>query len=82
MKWIKISDRLPDFYDFVLVLADNLGTNEPKPISIARIDKNGFWEFCNKAPLMPNYGAWMDIEYPMDMDDITHWMQLPKMPMN
>jgi len=80
MNWIKCRDKLPDLYVFVLVLADNQGTGEPKPISIARLDDDKNWEFCNKAPCMPNYGAWMDIEYPLDQDDITHWTKLPAVP--
>ena len=80
MNWINVKDRLPDVYDFVLVLADNQGTGEPKPINIARLDNHKNWEFCNKAPGMPHYGAYMDIEYPMDIDHITHWAELPALP--
>lgn len=78
-KWISLKDRLPEIYDFVLVYANNKGTGEPKPMSIARWN-NSKWEFINHSPPMPNYGAWMDIEYNMDYDDITHWMPLPKPP--
>ncbi len=79
MEWIRSSDRLPDLYDFVLVFADNKGTGEPRPISIARWDSEK-WEFINNPPSFPSYGAWMDIEYNMDSEDITHWMPLPKIP--
>ncbi len=79
-EWISVKDRFPEKYDFVLVFANNKGTNEPKPISIARINDVFEWEFCNHRSPMPNYGAYMDIEYDMDSDDITHWMLLPKPP--
>ena len=83
-QWVKCSDRMPEPYDFVLVCANFQGTGEPRPIQIARRCKNGVnqegWEFCNKAPLIGCQGAWMDIEYGMDCDDITHWMSLPKPP--
>lgn len=77
--WIKCTDRLPDIYDFVLVFADNQGTNEPKPFSIARHNDDK-WEFINHTAPMPNYGAYMDMEYNMDSDDVTHWMPLPEFP--
>ena len=75
--WISVKDKLPDEYDFVLVIAYNNGTGEPKPISIARIDDDSEWDFCNRDACMSCYGAWMDIEYIMHVDDITHWMPLP-----
>lgn len=77
--WISVKDRLPEPYDFVLVFADNEGTGEPRPMSIARWEK-GSWGFVNNTPLMCNQGAWMDIEYDMDSDDVTHWMPLPLPP--
>lgn len=80
-QWISVKDRLPEPYDFVLVFADNKGINEPKPMSIARIEiNNENWEFVNRSPLMPNYGVYMDIEHDMDSDDVTHWMPLPEPP--
>ncbi len=80
MQWIKCSERLPELYDFVLVFADNKGTGEPRPFSIARRNSSDNWEFINNDNVMPNYGSWMDIEYPMDSDDVTHWMPLPQPP--
>jgi hypothetical protein len=79
MDWISIKERLPDLYSNVLVFADNKGTNEPKPYSIAMWigDK---WDFINHSPPMPNYGAWQDIGYNMDSEDVTHWMHLPNPP--
>ena len=80
MEWIKCSEKLPELYAYVLVLADNKGTGEPKPISIAMLDNENNWDFVNHTKTMSNYGVWMDIEYVMDEEDITHWMLLPKLP--
>ena len=77
--WINIKEKQPHVYDFVLVCADNKGCGEPKPITIARHNGNE-WEFLDKQPLISTYGAYMDIEYPIDKDDITHWMKLPSPP--
>ncbi len=79
MDWIKCSDRLPEVYCFVLVFADNQGTNEPKPISIARTNSHCFWEFLETNKRW-SYGTYMDISYPIDNDDITHWMPIPDIP--
>jgi Protein of unknown function (DUF551) len=77
--WIKCNDKFPDPYVFVLVFANNKGTGESKAFSIARWDGNK-WKFINHSPPMPNYGAWLDIEYNMDSEHVTHWMRLPKTP--
>ena len=83
-EWIKVADRLPELYDFVLVCANFQGTGKPKPIQIARryiAGVNGEqWEFCNEDRLIGVQGAWMDIEYGMDYKDISHWMPLPPPP--
>jgi len=77
-EWINIKIKLPDLYEYVLVLANNQGTDEPKPISIARIETyNGNWKFFNHSPCMPDFGVYMDIEYDIDSEKITHWMPLP-----
>lgn len=73
-KWIRYNDRPPEPYDYVLVAVDSKGTGEPKPVNIARWF-NGEWEFLNGS-----MGAWMDISYEMDAEDITHWMELPDAP--
>ncbi len=77
--WVSVSDRFPDSYKNVLVFADNKGTNEPKPYSIAMWIGNK-WDFINHYPSMENYGAWQDIGYPMHSEDVTHWMPLPPIP--
>lgn len=77
MQWISVQDKLPELYDFVLVFAHNKGTNEPKPISIARIiNKQNTWDMLGNL----EEGAYQDIEYSMDTTDITHWMPLPEEP--
>ena len=76
MKWISVKDRLPDAYTFVLVCANFQGTGEPKPINISRFALTK-WEFLSGHE---EVGAWSDIEYGMDINDITHWMPLPKSP--
>jgi len=78
-EWISVKDKLPEVYDFVLVFSDNKGCGEPRPIAIARHDGTQ-WEFLNEAPLMSSVGAYMDIEYQIYGDEITHWMPLPKRP--
>lgn len=81
MSWISIKERLPDIYDFVLVFADNQGTNEPKPISIARLlPGNGNWEFMYEYDNGSGGGVYQDIEWSIEVEDITHWMPLPKAP--
>jgi hypothetical protein len=46
-------------------------------MAIARIvNMIGTWEFLGEGGV----GAWMDIEYSMEREDITHWMPLPKPP--
>ncbi len=76
MKWISVNEKLPAIYDFVLVCANNQGTNEPKPVTIARLDSQGFWDFLDTNDTW-TYGAYSDISYVIDRDDITHWMPLP-----
>lgn len=80
-EWINVKDRLPEPYDFVLVFADNQGSNEPKPISLARLIPGGtVWEFLYEYGDASGAGVYQDLEWPVEMDDITHWMKLPKGP--
>ena len=77
MHWISVNDRLPDLYDFVLVFANNKGTNEPRPIAIARlVSDHNIWDLLGSLEV----GAYQDIEYDMNRHDITHWMPLPDLP--
>lgn len=79
MNWIKCSDKMPELYIYVLVFADNKVLGDIKPYCIARWNGDR-WGFVNADPLETCCGAWVDIEYPMDTDDVTHWMPLPKPP--
>ncbi len=85
-KWISVTDRLPDIYQYVIVLEETSGTSEPKPISIARrINENhlGYiWDFLAMNDDGDTVGAYMDISYPIDSGNITHWMPMPKPPTN
>lgn len=72
-KWISVSESLPEEYEYVLVCAKMKGTNEPSPISIARIEATT-WNllFENKAC------ACGDLNWTIETKWITHWMPLPK----
>jgi hypothetical protein len=85
MEWISVKDSLPETYDFVLVLANFQGSGEPKPISIARLfPDRTTWDFLslfeNEYEPESNAGAYMDIEYSICSQHVTHWMPLPKPP--
>jgi hypothetical protein len=77
MDWIKIEDRLPEYYEYVLVYARKEG-NEPSPISIARQFK-GVWEMMSDQD-QSNAIAHGDLTWGMDAEEITHWMPLPESP--
>lgn len=82
MQWISVHEKLPEPYDFVLVFATTEGTNEPNPISLARLIPRGTnWEFLYEYKDSSGAGVYQDIEWPVEMEDITHWMPLPKPPM-
>jgi hypothetical protein len=80
-EWIGVNDRLPNLYQFVLVCEVTDGTDEADPISIARWDGdewnpigvgNGQDSDCN--------AFWSDLFWGIDLQKITHWMELPKPP--
>jgi len=74
-EWVKCSDMLPPEYDYVLIFCDSKGTGEPKPIGIARQVKNE-WDFssCDFT------GYYYDLEWTIYPENITHWMLIPKPP--
>lgn len=80
MEWISVKEGLPEAYDFVLIAAMNKGTDEPKPISIGRLDCHKEWEFLGAPFGSCGEGAWVDIEYCICSWHVTHWMPLPKLP--
>ena len=80
-QWISINEKLPKPYDFVLVFADTKGSNEPKPISLARLLPGKMnWEFLSEYKDGSGSGCYQDLEWPVEVEDITHWMHLPKRP--
>jgi hypothetical protein len=76
-EWISIKERLPPFYEYVLVYGQKKG-NEPSPMSIARQFK-GCWEMLSDED-QSNAVACGDLAWGMDTDDITHWIPLPNAP--
>jgi len=78
MNWIDVNNQLPDLYEFVLVFADNQGSNEPKPVSLARLLPGKMnWQFMCEYNDTSGGGVYQDIEWPMEVEDITHWMPIP-----
>lgn len=77
MKWIKISDKSPDLFNFVLVLFND---KSQALIGVALRNKEEEWEFYNKYPLVTDYIKWLKVEYKMKSENITHWMPLPQPP--
>lgn len=70
-EWIKINDRLPDEYDYVLVFVKGKGTDELSLISIARIESN-LWQFIASSEV-DGIGVYQDLELIIRSEDITHW---------
>ncbi len=79
MKWISVKQRLPDYYDYVLVYAKMPGTGEPCPIAIAYWVPSDKWEFIIELQ-EEALGVWSDMTYPISNETITHWMPLPELP--
>jgi len=81
MEWINVNDRLPKIYDFVLVFAHTKGTDEPNPISFARlISLKPVWEFLFEYKNKSGCGVYQDLMWSVEMKDITHWMPLTPPP--
>lgn len=79
--WISVKDKLPLPYDWVLVFASTNGTNEPNPMTLARlIPGHTIWEFLYEYADTSGAGVYQDLEWPVKMDEITHWMPLPNPP--
>ena len=69
MKWISVKDSLPSLYDYVLVF--EVPNSCPSVISVARYTGKE-WEH-----LYGGIGCYMDIQWEIDSEKITHWMELP-----
>lgn len=65
--WISVKDKLPDFYDGVLVY-DNCGYESTVSIACRRKRSNGGWIWDSQ------------MVHPEDVVNVTHWMPLPKPP--
>ena len=79
-EWIKVTEKLPDIYDYVLVLCSCPGQDEPQPVGIARLvpdDEEKKWELLHEDEGGDGTGAFQDIEYYMTKSYITHWMPIP-----
>lgn len=69
MKWLKISDELPSFDEWVLVLADNR-------ISVGQYlnwDGRLFWNSQSSEDSCCSCSK-------TDFKDVTHWLHLPELP--
>jgi hypothetical protein len=73
-EWISVKDRLP-YYDWVLVCV----AVNPRPVSIARYTGEK-WDFLSSNDTWDYAACKGDCTIAMDIDEITHWMPLPKTP--
>ncbi len=76
-EWISIRDKLPQEGIYVLVYGD-MGGSDPRPISIARHDK-GVWEMMTNESQC-NAVTCGNLTWYMEGNEITHWMELPRLP--
>ena len=65
MKWIKLSEQLPDVSGTYLIASPSYNI----PMSMYFSVSNTEW-------------SWDDVDYALlyDIPEITHWMELPKLP--
>ena len=68
MKWVKVKDRLPKEYQYVLVCDESDEINDwESPIAYA------VFAPCGKGCCEPDF----EIKTSNYLDNITHWMPLP-----
>ena len=66
-EWISVKDRLPDFFDEVIVY-DSCGYESLVSTAWRRNGNNGGWIWDSR------------MTYPEEFVNITHWMPSPKPP--
>lgn len=81
MNWIKVTDRLPELYQWVLVCNSPKGSGEPRCINIWRWDGNS-WDSLDTPENNGDSPTFSDIVYTIYKDEITHWMPLPEQPID
>lgn len=82
MDWINVKDKLPikqpegwATYNWVIVTAERIGTDEKWPFNIARYTDEG-WEFWDSnLSYCPCFGDTSDA---INADEITHWLPITK----
>lgn len=68
MEWISVSDRLPHPDEFVLVyISSSPEVRIGFYMNENRVMKKGFWEILQNG-------------YADEIEDVSHWMQLPPPP--
>jgi len=72
MIWNCASSTKPEVYEYVLVYAEMPG-DEPSPVTIGRWDGER-WDCFDEAV------ACGDLNWHLDPEDITDWMELPTLP--
>lgn len=68
VEWISVKDRLPEFYDWVLVAVESVAG--PSIIVTA---------YRNRLVKMEDWHWWW-FGYPSEIGEVTHWMPLPPPP--
>lgn len=73
-EWVKVSEKLPDAFVWVLVISDKF----PYPITIASHDGK-IWDFADTDDTWTKGVSCYDL-FTIDIDDIKFWMPLPPTP--
>ena len=74
-EWIKVSDKLPERYDWVLVSH----AKDYAPITMAR-HTGEQWEFFYSYSDSVDGAYCGDAMVPISLDQIIYWMKIPKSP--
>lgn len=79
-EWISVKNQSPQPYEYSLVYANELSTGDVSTISIARFTGKE-WEMLSMES-QSNAVAKGDLTWFMYTHEITHWMPLPKPPVD